>query len=400
MLSKIKLYILLELFTALVIGSWQYFQRGLDAAIMISLTILIAFSPFCLALTTPIVFKFARKFVDELGVKMELAESLIKLSYVDTVAITLKKVITDGNFYITDLIPEGLSQNSLLSYAASVSSESNHFLAKKICETAEHRNLILQTVAAFREVPGCGVEALMNGRVVRLGRPKWITSEKVEVSSELLTKVDQLAARGKTPLFLLIGKMVRGLIALKDEIDLDAKDFLEALKRRNFETALLSSESKKTVNFIAKNISFDNVRFALSPDLKAREIQLLKTHGKNVAMIGKDVSDLPALLTADTSILMKDDNFNLVDETIHIDFEIDQLRKFFSLMKISNRVNELITLNKKIAYLAWFLMIPPSLMLALESPPIPFNPFFAAIGVIIFAILIVANSFRMRNFSL
>ena len=396
MLSKIKLYLLLTLFTALVIGSWQFVQRGLDSAILISLTILIAFSPLCLALSTPIVLKRAKKIVTELGIKMDYPEPLLTLSNVDNVAVSMNNIITDGNFYVTDLVPEGLSQNALLGYAASAVSESNHYLAKKIYETAERRGLITQPLAAFREVPGCGVEALMNNTPVKFGRPKWITSEKVEVSAEILTKVDQLAAKGKTPLLLLMGRMVRGIVALKDEIDLDAKDFLDQLKRNNFETTLLSSESKKTVHAVTKNISVDNARYALSAEGKAREIQLMRAHKKFVAMIGKDVLDIPALLSADVSLLLRGNSINLVDNDIHIDFIIDDLSQFMKLQRIAEKAHEIVIQNRLIAYISWGMLIVPTLMMLMESPPIAFNPILATIGVMIFAILIVANSFRMK----
>ena len=236
----------------------------------------------------------------------------------------------------------------------------------------------------------------MNNTPVRFGRPKWITSEKVEVSAELLTKVDQLAAKGKTPLMLLMGIMVRGIVALKDEIDLDAKEFLNQLKRRNFETLMLSSESKKTVHAVAKNISVDDVRFALTSEGKAREIQLRRAHGKYVAMIGKDVVDLPAMLSADVSFLLTGKTLKLVDDQIHIDFEIERLEQFFELRKIAKQVKELVTQNKKLAYLSWLLLIPPSLMMMLEHSPIPFNPLLAAIGIFIFIILILVNSNRFK----
>ena len=398
MLPRIKIYLVLELLITAIVMGWQYTQKDLDSAILSGFTVMIAFSPFCLALSTPLVFTFAKKLVSELGAKMYSAEKLITLANVDTISISMSNIITDGNFYVTDLVPEGLSQNSLLNYAASASSESNHFLAKKICETAERRGLLLQRVAAFREVPGCGVEALMNNTPVRFGRPNWITSEKVEVSAELLTKVDQLAAKGKTPLMLMMGRMVRGIIALKDEIDLDAKEFLERLKRKNFETIMLTSESKKTVHAVVKNISVDDAKFALTSDGKAREIQLMRAHGKFVAMIGKNVEDLPGMLNADVSILIRDEaSLKLIDDQIHIDFEIDHLEQFLKLRKIAERVKELISQNKKLAYLSWLLLIPPALMMMLENSPIPFNPLFAAIGVVIFALLIVANSFRMRK---
>ena len=396
MLPKIKMYIVLELLTTVVVICWQYAHKGLDEAILTGLTIMIAFSPFCLALSTPVVFKRAREMVAELGVKMISAESLLTLSTVDTVAISMSNIITDGNYYVTDLLPEGLSQNGLLAYSAAAVSESNHFIAKKIYETAEHRGLDIQRVAAFREVPGFGVEALMNNTPVKFGRPKWITSEKVEVSSELLTKVDQLAAKGKMPFMLLMGRMVRGIIALKDEIDLDAKEFLNRLKRLNFETAMLSSESKKTVNAVAKNISVDNVRAALTSEGKAREVQLMRAHGKYVAMIGKDVIDLPAMLSADISVLLIGNNLKLVDDQLHIDFEIDRLEQFLKLHKIAEKVKETVTLNRRLAYLSWILLIPPSLMMMLEHPPVSFNPLFATVGVAIFAILILVNSLHFK----
>ena len=392
------MYLILELLTTAIVSGWQYTQRGLDSAILTGLTVLIAFSPFCLALTTPIVFLFARKIVTALGVNMTSAESLLTLANVDSVAVSMSNIITDGNFYITDLVPEGLSQNSLLAYSASAVSESNHFLAKKIYETAEHRGLHIQRVAAFREIPGCGVEALMNNTPVRFGRPNWITSEKVEVSAELLTKVDQLAAKGKTPLMLLMGKMVRGIIALKDEVDINAKEFLDSLKYLNFDTTMLSSESKKTVNAVAKNIPINNVRYAMTSEGKSREIQLMRAHGKFVAMIGKNVEDLPGMISADVSVLLRDESaLKLIDNQIRIDFEIDQLKQFLKLRRIAEKVKDIVSQNRKLAYLSWILLIPPALMMTLEKPPITFNPFIAAIGVISFAILIIVNSFRMKE---
>ena len=397
MLPKIKLYLILELLTAAAASGWQYLNKGLDVAILTGLTILIAFSPFCLALTTPLVLKFAKKIVNELGIKINSTDALITLNQVDNIAISMNKIITDGNYYVTDLVPEGLSQNSLLAFAASAAQESTHILGKKVYETAEHRRLKIQSVAAFREVPNCGVEAIMNNTPVRFGRPKWIENEKIEISAELLTKVDQLAARGKTPLMLAMGRMARGIIALKDEIDLDAKDFLDRLKRLKFETTMLSAESKKTVNSVAKNITIDNFRAALSPEDKAREIQLIRARGKFVAMIGRDVSDLPAMINADVSILLYDGSLNINEGDVQVHFEIEQLPQFIDLYKVARHVSKIVKQNQWLAYLSWILLLPPALMMMLPSPLIMFNPVVAAIGVFLFAALIVANSFRVKS---
>ena len=396
MLPKIKMYLILELLMTAVIGGWQYYQKGADSAILVGITILISFSPFCLALSSPIVLRLAKRMINALDIKIASTDSIVNLSTIDTVAISMNNIVTDGNYYVTDLVPEGLSQSSLLAFAASVEQESTHVLGRKILETAEHRKLNIQPISAFREVPNCGVEGLMNGMPIRVGRPRWIEDEGVRISAELLTKVDQLAARGKTPVMLSMGKMARGIIALKDEIDDDARTFLGQLKQIGLETVMLSGDPKKTVNAVAKHISIDSFRAALSPEDKAREIQLLRARGKFVAMIGKEFRDLPALLNADVSVLLVDGNFVLTNGDIKMDFELDDLQKFMDIRQIAEKARSIIKQNKQLAYLSWICLIPPSLMMVLDSPLIPFNPFFAAVGVTIFTILIIINSFRMK----
>lgn len=398
MLPRIKSYLILDFALTVFVSIWQLIHYDSMTAIMSGLTIFIAFSPICLALSTLIVFHLTKKFIDELGIKMLSGESLINLSKVNSIAFSMSNVITDGNYYITDLVPEGLSQNSLLAYAATVSKESHHNLAQVICETSERRNLQLHAVTALREVHGCGIEAMLNGRVIKFGTPQWITEEKVEVSNELLIKSDQLAAKGKISLMLLMGRMVRGIIALKDEVDVNAQKFLELLKNRNVETTLLSSESKKTVHAVAKNIKVDNVRFALTADGKAREIQLLKAHGKEVAMIGREVIDIPAMINADVSFLLRDERaMKLIDDNIKIDFVIDRLGQFFKLRRIADKVKNIVEQNMKMSYLSWIILVPPALMMITEQNLFEMNPLIATIGVTIFAGLIIANSFKIKS---
>ena len=395
---KLKTFLLVEFIVTVIVGGWQYLESGIEAAVFSSLTMLIAFSPFCLGLTTPLVLKLAGKMVDELTIKMKSANALITLSAVDTVAISMNNIITNGDYYITDLVPEGLSQSSLLSYAAAAERDSNYILGKKIYETAEQRRLIINSVAAFREIPGQGVEALMNNTPIRVGRPQWIENEGVEISAELLTKVDQLAVHGKKVLMLSMGKMARGIIALKDEVDQDSKEFLEQLKKLGFETMMLSGENKRTVSFVSKNVTVDNVRFSLSPEDKARELQILRTKNKTVAMIGAEVRDLPALLTADVSFLLNNGEINLNDSEVQVDFEISNLEQFIEVHKIAQKVKKIIKQNQRLVYLSWILLLPIVLMIILNLQLIPpIHPFIAAAVVLICSALILANSTRVKK---
>ena len=104
------------------------------------------------------------------------------------------------------------------------------------------------------------------------------------------------------------------------------------------------------------------------------------------------------MINADVSFLLRsEESLNLIDDQIKIDFEIDRLGQFLKLRRISEKVKDIVSQNKKLAYLSWFLLIPPSLMMMLEKSPVPFNPLYATVGVVIFMILIILNSFRMKS---
>ena len=398
-MMRIKLFLLVDILMTLIFSAYLYFTRGTDAAFLTGLSIFIAFSPICLIAATPFVFRLAKKRVAEEEITMNNPDAILNLAEIDTVAVPMNRFLTDGDYFVTDLVPEGLSQSSLLANAASVEKEAQHILGKKIFDTAIHRALRLQPTTDFREIPGHGAEALMNNNPIRVGNPQWIEKQGVSISAELLTKIDQLAVHGKIVLLLGMGKMARGIIALKDDINQKGKDFLHLLKRRKLETVLLTAAAKKTANKIAKSFSLDYVRTNLSPTDKAREVQILRTKGHNIAVVANEFHDLPALLDADISVLLSDGSTEpvILSNGVNVDFEISSLEKFLTLHDISLRAAELIKTNKKLAYLSWILLVPLAVQTALENPPIFFHPLMSVAGVTIFTILILLNSLKMNK---
>ena len=395
---RIKLFFLIDLLTTGIFAGYAYSERGQDAAFMVGLGIFIAFSPICLALASPLVLKLAGRAVEAEGVKLNNFSAILDLAYVDVVAIPLNRFLTDGEYFVTDLVPEGFSQSSVLSYAASAEQNATHPLAKTIFESAEHRGLRIQNVSAFHEIPGQGVEVLVNNTPLRVGNPDWVTRQGVSASAELLTKADQLAVHGKITLLLGLGGMARGIIALRDEIKTEAKEFISFLRRENIETLILTALNRKTSKSIAKYFGLEeNLRANLTPEDKAREIQIFRAKGHNVAFIGNDFHDLPALVNADVSVLLKDGSMTSLNENAEIkfDFEIPALEKFLLCRKISLRAVELVKQNKKIAYLSWIILVPLAMMMLFENSPVPFHPFASVAGVLIFSILILVNSMRM-----
>ena len=395
---RLKLFFLIDVFTTAIFSAFVYFNSGVDAAFFTGLSIFIAFSPICLALSTPMVLRLAKKAIEDEGVIVNDSEAITALADVDTVAMPLNNFLMDGDYFITDLVPTGFTQSSLLSFAATAEKNASHILGQAIYNAAVNRALNLQSVSAFREIPSKGVEALVNNTPLRVGNPQWVAKQGVSVSAELLTKSDQLAARGKIPLLVSLGNMARGIVALRDDVDKTAKEFVTLLKRNKLTTVLLTAANKKTAKNLAKNFSIDELKANLSPEDKAREVQIFRAKGNNVAVIANEFHDLPALINADVSFLLKDGSFVLNQSGgVQIDFEITTLEKFLIVREISLKAVDLIKTNKKVAYASWILLLPLALTTIMQNPPIPFHPIASVAGVLIFSALILSNSLRMKK---
>ena len=448
---KIKLFLAADFLLSIIIASYTYFTSEADAAINAGLSLLIAFSPICLLLASPVVLKISRAVLEKDGVKINHLKSLEIVSEVDTVAVPLNRFLMNGDYFVTDLVPVGLSQPALLGVAATAEQKADHSLGRIIYKTAAGRGLKVHNVAASNEFPGLGIEVMSNGSTIRVGNPAWVEQQGVAVNNSLLTKIDKLSVYGKTVLLVGIGRMARGIIALKDEVDVDAKEFLMLLKRKKLITVLLTATGKKTVKGLVKNFNLDAVKTNLLPEDKARELQILRAQGHTVAFITNEDRDAPAVDVADVSVLLQEKNLSplivedektderaennlanlkaelekikLFDEDEppkqnaaenptpaepapvakvvnledKVDMEIPTPKKFLTVRKIALRAAELIQTNKKIAYLSWIILVPLALMNVLQDPPIKLGPLEILGGVGIFSLLIIFNSLRMRN---
>lgn len=444
---RIKLFLFIDILTTIIITSYVYFTNEVDVAINTGLSILIAFSPIGLIFASPIVLQMARRVLDQEGIKINRLKGLANFSEVDTVAVPLNRFLTDGDYFVTDLVPVGLSQQALLGMAATAEQKAEHSLGRVIYKTAAGRGLKISNIASSKEIPGKGIEVIANGSSIRVGEPAWVESQGVAVGNSLLTKIDKLCVYGKTVLVLGIGRMARGIIALKDDVNFDAKEFLMLLKRNKFITVMLTAAGKKTAKSLAKNFNLDAVKTNLSPAEKAREIQILRAQGHNVAFVTNENTDNPALAVADVSIFLQQQNLSpLITEDENLDaraeknlaelkaelaktslddddedvkpaeeitpvenadaekpvetvadIEIPTLKKFFVIRDTVIRAADLIKTNRYITYFSWILLVPLCLANILPNPPFKFEPIMAAGGVAVCVLLITLNSLRMRK---
>ena len=394
-MRRLILFLLADAIISVAVGFYVYFTRGIDSAFLTGLSIFIAASPIC-----PFAAKYFARYVvnrklSKLGVTMKNFDALKILADVNLITLPYNRVLTDGKYFVTDLVPQGMPQANLLKMAADAERDAAHIIGRMIYDTAVIRELPLHRTSEFREIPCRGVEAVINKIIIRVGNPAWLESLDVSINAHLRTTIDQLLVKGKTVVAVSTGRLARGIIALKDEIDPSAKKFLGAVMRSGLEILLLTSQPKKMTNRIAKDFpTLTHIRTNLLPDDKAREVQIFRAKGNIVAVIGTDANDLPALSSSDVSFVLKDSfPFDVVENFIP-DFELPTLEKFLSVHEIALKVVNLLKINQALALASYVVLLPPAILSGFLS--IPFHPLIAAAGVIIFAALILMNSLRAK----
>ena len=285
-----------------VAAYWLYAGQAADFALLCGAGVLIVCSPAPLYFSSLIMLALLKHTTVRRGAHFNSLKAVRKLMTVDTLAVNKNGIITMGKPHIADIVTEGMTKKTLLKLAASAEKDATHPIGKAIVRAADEQNLVLSRLAAFHEIAGSGVEAIVNNAPVRVGSLAWLKKERVKVSATLATKNDQLATRGKIPVFVSSGKYARGIIALQDDIISDSVAAVHRLQGLGLSVIMLTTESSRTANAVQKVTLLDGAIGSLSAMDKIRELQLLRTKSAGVAMLGDTFNEPALFVAADLSI--------------------------------------------------------------------------------------------------
>jgi len=287
----------------LAFALWYFFAGAtflfaLTAAVS---TVVIA-CPDALALATPTaitvgVGKGARE-----GVLFKNATALEGVAGIDTVIFDKTGTLTQGKPALTDLIPAvGIAEQELLRLAASADHPSQHPLAEAIVAGARARKIDLIKPEGFDSIPGHGVEASVGGRRVLIGNKKLMEREGVE-TGEMSERAQELAAQGKTAMYVAADGRIAGVVAVADTIRESARQAVRALHEFGVQTVMLTGDNRRAAEAVARELRMDTVIAEVLPEDKARKVSELQAAGRKIAMVGDGVNDAPALAQADVGI--------------------------------------------------------------------------------------------------
>lgn len=396
--------IIASYFVPIVIGlailssiGWLIAGKDVVFTLTIFISVLVIACPCALGLATPTAIMVGTGKGAEYGVLIKGGEALEITHQIDTIIFDKTGTITEGKPVVADIITTTISEEELLSIAASSEKGSEHPLGEAIVKGAEERNIKLKEISNFKAIPGHGIQVEIEGKVILLGNKKLMTENSIEVG-DLGVKSDKLANEGKTPMYIAINNNLEGIIAVADIIKPSSKEAIENLHKMGIKTAMITGDNKKTAYSIAKQVGIDIVLAEVLPEDKANEVKKLQEEGSKVAMVGDGINDAPALAQADIGIAIGTGT-DVAIESANIVLMKGDLKDVVTAIKLSKATIRNIKQNLFWAFGYNVLGIPVAMgVLHIFGGPL-LNPMIGAAAMSLSSVSVLANALRLRGFN-
>ncbi|KAB2113677.1 heavy metal translocating P-type ATPase [Vibrio alginolyticus] len=271
--------------------------------LVVTTTVLIIACPCALGLATPLSVTVGVGKAAELGILIKDADALQLASKVDTVVFDKTGTLTQGKPSVQQVFTHATSQEDLLALAYAAERQSEHPLAKAVCDYAKRHDAKDVSLDKFENVRGRGILATYQDKPLLIGSLQFMQAENVETSA-LKSAIDECAKNAWTPVAVALNGELIGLIAIADPIKSDAKQALSALKSQGIKTVMLTGDNQHVANAIGQELGIDEVIAQVMPDEKAQHIEQLQSQGHVVAMVGDGINDAPALALSNLGIAM------------------------------------------------------------------------------------------------
>ena len=286
---------------ALTFAAWLATGASAQTALLFAITVVVITCPDALGLATPTAIMVGTGLGAQRGVLFKNATALEASARIDTVVMDKTGTLTKGEPEVTDVIVDGITEAELLPLVAAVERESEHPLAAAVVRYADGHGAQALLATGFRNVPGRGAGAQVDGRRVLVGTSALMADESVAVDA-LIGRRDALAAAGRTSVLVAVDGRAVAVIALADAARETAPAAVAALHRAGVQVVMLTGDNQATAQRIADQLGIDTVIAEVLPADKATKVAELQAAGQRVAMVGDGVNDAPALAQADVGI--------------------------------------------------------------------------------------------------
>jgi len=365
-------------------------------ALTIFIAVLVIACPCALGLATPTAIMVGTGKGAENGVLIKGGEALETTHQIKTIVFDKTGTITEGKPVVTDIITNEISEDEILALAASAEKGSEHPLGEAIVRGAEEKNLELKSIDEFNAIPGHGIEVKIDGKTILIGNTKLMHQKDIEM--DILSKEsDKLASEGKTPMYISIDGILRGIVAVADTVKPSSKSAIQSLHKMGIKVAMITGDNKKTADAIAKQVGIDIILAEVLPEDKANEVKKLQGENQKVAMVGDGINDAPALAQADVGIAIGSGT-DVAIESADIVLMRSDLMDVTTAIKLSKATIKNIKQNLFWAFGYNVLGIPVAMgLLHIFGGPL-LNPMIAAAAMSLSSVSVLTNALRLKNF--
>jgi P-type Cu+ transporter len=382
-------------------GPSPAYLHGLVSAV----TVLIIACPCAMGLAVPTAVMVSTGRGAELGVLIKGGEVLERSQAVDTVVFDKTGTITAGRPTVRSVVlapgtEAGLpgDETGLLQLAAAVERNSEHPLAEAVVAEAERRGGASLVATGFESLTGRGIIGTVEGRRIAVGNAALVRDLGADPAG-LAAESDRLAAEGSTPVFVVVGGRVAGLIAVADPVKPTSRQAVAALERLGIGTVLLTGDDRRTAEAVARAVGIGRVFAEVLPDRKLEEVRRIQDQGKVVAMVGDGINDAPALAQADVGIAMGTGTDVAIEAGAITLMRGDPLGAVTAIA-LARRTMRLIRQNLFWAFIYNVIGIPVAAGVLYPMFGLRLTPAMAAAAMALSSVSVVSNSLRLRRFSL
>ncbi|WP_010203925.1 heavy metal translocating P-type ATPase [Salinibacterium sp. PAMC 21357] len=389
--SAIFVPVVLVLAVVAFVG-WLIAGGPIELAFTAAVTTLVIACPCALGLATPTALLVGTGRGSQLGILISGPQVLERTRSVDTIVLDKTGTVTTGEMRLSSIeVLAGENEELVLARAAAVEAGSEHPVGRAVVSAAEQRTLDLPAVTEFAAHAGSGVQATIDGTVVLVGKPAWLTADHNQtVSDAALALVENAEAAGSTAMVIAWQGQARGVLVVGDTVKASSADAIAEFVRLGLRPVLLTGDNAGAAASVASVVGITDVHSGITPQGKLDVIRSLQAEGRVVAMVGDGVNDSAALAAADLGIAMGGGTDAAIAAS-DITVVSGDLLVVADAVRLAKRTLGTIRGNLFWAF-AYNVAALPIAMLGL------LNPLIAGAAMAFSSVFVVTNSLRLRSF--
>lgn len=377
---------------ALTLGAWLGAGFPMTVAFTAAVSVLVIACPCALGLATPTALLVGTGRGAQMGVLIKGPEVLESTRKVDTVVLDKTGTVTTGKMTLVDVfVEDGTDRVELLRLAGALEDASEHPIAQAIAKGATQEVGTLPNPEGFTNIEGKGVQGIVDGHAVLVGRDSLLAEWSQTLSRELASQKAHLEGEGKTVVAVGWDGEARGILVVADTVKPTSAEAIAQFKAIGLTPILLTGDNEAVARRIAAEVGIDEVIAEVLPKDKVDVVVRLQKEGRVVAMIGDGVNDAPALAQADLGLAMGT-GADVAIEASDITLVRGDLRSAVDAIRLSRKTLRTIKTNLFWAFAYNVAAIPVAALGML-------NPMLAGAAMALSSVFVVGNSLRLRGFT-